>query len=79
MFKKLSDVIEYYQDFHLTKHKYIYRANNLKHLDKVDLKDLKKFHVKEYAQLRREHASNATINRECSFARAAINRVSEDI
>ncbi len=78
MFNKLSEVIAYYQEFHLTKHKYQYRADNLKYLDRVDLKDLKKFHIKEYAQLRRQDASNATINRECSYARAAINRVSED-
>lgn len=78
MFKKLSDVIEYYQEYHLTKNKYQYRADNLKCLDKVDLRDLKKFHIKEYAQLRRVHVSNGTINRECSFARAAINRVNED-
>ena len=78
MFKKLSDVIEYYQEYHLTKHKYQHRADNLKYLDKVNLRDLKKYHVKEYAQLRRVDVSNATINRECSFARAAINRVIED-
>lgn len=78
MFNKLSDVIAYYQEYQLTKNKYHYRANNLKYLDKVDLKDLRKFHVKEYAQKRRVTVSNATINRECSFARAAINSVNED-
>lgn len=78
MFKKLSDVIAYYQEYHLTKNKYQYRADNLKFLDKLDLKDLRKHHVKEYAQLRRVDVSNGTINRECSFARAAINRVIDD-
>lgn len=78
MFKKLSDVVEYYQEYHLTKNKYQYRADNLKWLDKVNLRDLRKYHIKEYAQLRRADVSNGTINRECSFARAAINRVIED-
>ncbi|WP_435980004.1 tyrosine-type recombinase/integrase [Psychrobacter sp. DM4] len=78
MFTKLSEVIEYYQDYHLTKHKYHYRAHNLRFFDAYDLKDLRKKDVKEYAQLRRVTVSNSTINRECSFARAAINRVRED-
>ena len=78
MFNLLSQVIEYYQEYHLTKNKYQYRADNLRFFDAYDLKDLRKKDVKQYAQLRRVHVSNATINRECSFARAAINRVNED-
>lgn len=78
MFNLLSQVIEYYQDYHLTKNKYHYRAHNLRFFDAYDLKDLRKKHVKQYAQLRRAVVTNATINRELSFARAAINRVNED-
>jgi len=78
MFAKLSEVIEYYQDFHLTKNKYHYRAHNLRFFDAQKLKDLRKKDVKEYAKLRRASVSNSTINREISFARAAINRVNED-
>lgn len=78
MFSKLSEVIAYYQDYHLTKNKYQYRADNLRFFDAYNLRDLKKKDVKEYAQLRRSKVSNATINREVSFARAAINRVIED-
>lgn len=78
MFNKLSDVICYYQEFHLTKNKYQYRADNLGYFDKYSLSDLKKFHVREYANNRRATVSNATINRECSYARAAINCVNQD-
>ena len=78
MFNKLSQIIEYYQDYHLTKNKYHYRAHNLRFFDAYRLRDLKRKDVKEYAQLRRVTVTNATINRECSFARAAINRVNED-
>lgn len=78
MFSKLSEVIEYYQDYHLTKHKYHYRANNLAFFDAYNLKDLRKRDVKEYAKLRRVTVTNGTINREVSFARAAINRVIDD-
>lgn len=78
MFGKLSEVIEYYQEYHLTKNKYHYRAHNLRFFDAHDLKDMRKKDVKEYANYRRVTVSNATINRECSFARAAINRVNED-
>ncbi|MBF2720643.1 site-specific integrase [Psychrobacter sp. NG254] len=78
MFSKLSEVIEYYQEYHLTKNKYQYRADNLRFFDAYNLKDLRKKDVKQYAQFRRVTVSNATINRECSFARAAINRVNED-
>lgn len=78
MFNKLSQVIEYYQEYHLTKHKYQYRADNLRFFDAYDLRDLKKKDIKKYAQLRRVTVSNGTINREISFAKAAINRVNED-
>lgn len=78
MFYKLSDCISYYQEYHLTEHKYQYRANNLAFFDAYNLKDLRKKDIKEYAMFRRLLVSNATINRECSFARAAINRVIED-
>lgn len=78
MFKKLSQAIEYYQDYHLTKNKYQYRADNLRFFDAYDLAELRKKDVKQWAQLRRATVSNATINREVSFARAAINRVNDD-
>ncbi|GAA0325021.1 tyrosine-type recombinase/integrase [Psychrobacter aestuarii] len=78
MFNKLSEIIEYYQQYHLTKHKYEYRAHNLRFFDAYNLRDLRKKDVKEYALLRRAKVSNATINRECSFARAAINCVNDD-
>lgn len=78
MFSKLSEVIDYYQNYHLTKHKYHYRAHNLRFFDAYDLRDIRKKDVKEYARLRRVTVSNSTINRECSFARAAINRVNDD-
>ena len=78
MFNLLSQVIEYYQEYHLTKNKYQYRADNLRFFDNYHLKDLRKKHVKEYALFRRATVSNATINREISFARAAINRVIDD-
>lgn len=78
MFRKLSEVIEYYQDYHLTENKYHYRAHNLRFFDAYNLKDMRKKDVKEYANYRRVTVSNATINREVSFARAAINRVNDD-
>ena len=78
MFNKLSQAIEYYQEYHLTKHKYHYRAHNLRFFDAYDLRDIKKRQVKEYARYRRVTVSNATINREIAFARAAINRVNDD-
>lgn len=78
MFNKLSEVIEYYQEYHLTENKYHYRAHNLRFFDAYLLKDMRKKDVKEYANYRRVTVSNATINREVSFARAAINRVNED-
>lgn len=42
------------------------------------MSDLRKRHIKEYAIYRRLTVSNSTINRECSFARAAINIVNDD-
>lgn len=78
MFDKLSDCIDYYQNYHLTKHKYEYRAHNLRFFDAYPLAQCRRKHIKEYAQLRRFNVKNATINRELSFARAAINCVSFD-
>lgn len=78
MFQKLSQVIEYYQNYHLTKNKYQYRADNLLFFDTLNLSHIRKKHVKQYAQFRRVTVTNATINRELSFARAAINRVNDD-
>ena len=77
-FQKLSDCIAYYQTYHLTKHKYQWRANALKYFDCFPLDQLRRFHVKQYFALRSVEVSNATINREVSFARAAINRVNSD-
>ena len=77
-FQKLSDCIAYYQTYHLTKHKYQWRANALKYFDCFPLDQLRRFHVKQYFALRSIEVSNATINREVSFARAAINRVNSD-
>ena len=77
-FTKLSDCISYYQEFHLTKHKYQWRANSLKYFDVFPLDQLRRFHVKQYFALRSAEVSNATINREVAFARAAINRVNSD-
>lgn len=78
MFSKLSEVIKYYQDYHLTKHKYQYRANNLGYFDDYDLADIRKKDIKQYAQFRRLTVANGTINREIGFAKAAINRVIDD-
>ena len=77
-FEKLSDCIAYYQKYHLTKHKYEWRANALKFFDPYPLQSLRKFHAKQYHLLRSSIVSNATINRELSFARAAINCVNRD-
>lgn len=78
MFSLLSECIGYYQEYHLTKHKYQYRADNLKFFDAIHLKDLRKKDIREYAALRRLVVTNATINREASYARAAINCCIED-
>ena len=77
-FEKLSDCITYYQQFHLTKHKYQWRANILKYFDTVPLSELRRFHIKKYAVMRSQVVSNATINRELSFAKASINCVNRD-
>ena len=50
----------------------------LKYFDSFPLDQLRRFHVKQYFALRSAVVSNATINREVSFARAAINRVNSD-
>lgn len=78
MFKKLSEVISYYQRFVLTNHLYQYRADNLLYFDRYDLKDIKRVHIRQYAKQRRLNVKYATINREISFARAAINSTSLD-
>ena len=51
-FQKLSDCIAYYQTYHLTKHKYQWRANALKYFDCFPLDQLRRFHVKQYFALR---------------------------
>lgn len=78
-YQKLSDCITYYQDYQLTKHKYQWRAKHLQFFDAWPLSDLKKYHIKQYHQFRlSQGVTNATINREISFARAAINSVNRD-
>ncbi len=77
-FEKLSDCIKYYQEFCLTKHKYENRAVHLRYFDVYSLSDIKRVHIRQYAQKRLETAKNATINREISFARASINAVNRD-
>ncbi len=77
-FNKLSDIIKYYQTYHLTKHKYAYRLAVLSYFDKFMLSDMKRAHVKKWALMRQSQVSNSTINREIGFARSAINRVSTD-
>lgn len=78
-FLKLSDCINYYQNYQLTKHKYQWRAKHLRFFDAWSLADLKKHHIKQYHHYRlSQGVSNATINREISFARAAINCVNLD-
>lgn len=78
-FQKLSDCVKYYQKYHLTKHKYEWRAKHLKWFDALAIDEIRKYHIKEYHLIRLdEGVSNATINREISFARGAINRVNID-
>ena len=78
-YQKLSDCITYYQNYQLTKHKYEWRAKHLQFFDAWPLSDLKKYHIKQYHQFRlSQGVTNATINREISFARAAINSVNRD-
>lgn len=76
--EKLSQCIEYYQQYCLTKHKYHNRASHLQYFDVYSLSDLKKVHIRQYHQTRVKTAKNATINREISFARASINAVNRD-
>lgn len=78
MFEKLSDCISYYQQYHLTKHKYDNRKKALAYFDDIPLQDIRKHHIKRYHALRSQVVSNATINREISFARASINCVNRD-
>lgn len=78
MFNKLSDVISYYQEYILTGDTYQYRANNLRYFDRYALKDIKRVHIRQYAKQRRLDVKYATINREISYARAAINSVNHD-
>ena len=77
-FQKLSDCIAYYQTYHLTKHKYENRAKALSFFDNIFLSDIRKFNIKQYHILRSALVSNSTVNREISFARAAINCVNRD-
>ena len=77
-FEKLSDIIHYYQTYHLTKHKYAYRQNVLVYFDQYPLSKLKRADVKKWALNRQSQVSNATINREISLVRSAINRVAID-
>ena len=76
-FEKLSDCIIYYQTYHLTKHKYQWRADALKYFDSFPLDQLRRFHVKQYFALRSAVVSMRP-SIEVSFARAAINRVNSD-
>lgn len=48
------------------------------YFDDIPLQDIRKHHIKRYHALRSQLVSNATINREISFARAAINCVNRD-
>lgn len=78
-FEKLSDCIAYYQDFCLTsKHRYENRATHLRYFDVYSLSDIKKAHVRQYAQKRSDSVKYATINREISFARSSINAINRD-
>lgn len=79
MFYKLSEAITYYQNFCLTgKHKYQSRAKNLLYFDAMPLFDIKRAHIRAYAKQRALTVKYATINREISFARAAVNCVIHD-
>lgn len=77
-FEKLSDIIRYYQDYHLNKNKYRYRLAALASFDDTPLSMLKRADVKKWAVGRMGQVSNATVNREISFARAAINTTATD-
>ena len=75
---KLSEIITYYQNYRLTKHKYHNRALHLRYFDSYCLSDLKRVQIRQYVKLRQQRVKNATINRELSFARAAINAYAYD-
>lgn len=75
---KLSEIITYYQNYRLTKHKYHNRALHLRYFDAYCLSDLKRVQIRQYVKLRQQRVKNATINRELSFARAAINAYAYD-
>lgn len=79
MFYKLSDVLAYYQTYCLTgKHKYQSRLAHLRYFDVYALSEIKRVHIRQYALTRSESVKYATVNRELSFARAAINAVNRD-
>lgn len=77
-FEKLSDIIKYYQTYHLTKYKYTYRLALLAPFDDYPLSTLRRADVKKWALQRQQQVSNATVNKEIAFCRAAINRASTD-
>ncbi|UYZ81091.1 tyrosine-type recombinase/integrase [Moraxella bovis] len=77
-FEKLSDIIKYYQEYHLTKYKYTYRLALLAPFDDYPLSTLKRADVKKWALERQKQVSNATVNKEIGFCRSAINLVSKD-
>lgn len=77
-FEKLSDIIKYYQTYHLTKYKYTYRLALLAPFDDYPLSTLKRADVKKWALERQKQVSNATVNKEIGFCRSAINLVSKD-
>lgn len=77
-FEKLSDIIRYYQNYHLTKNKYHYRLAALAPFDDTPLSMLKRADVKKWEVGCMAQVSNATVNREISFARAAINTTASD-
>lgn len=77
-FEKLSDVLCYYQQYHLTKNKYAYRLAALASFDDIPLSKMRRADVKIWATQRQKQVSNATVNREISFVRAAINRTASD-
>lgn len=77
-FEKLSDIIRYYQQYHLTKNKYGYRLVALASFDEIPLSKMRRADVKMWATDRQKQVSNATVNREIGFVRAAINRTASD-
>lgn len=77
-FEKLSDIIIYYQTYHLTKYKYTYRLALFANFDNYPLSTLRRADIKKWALERQKQVSNATVNKEIAFCRAAINRVSKD-